>query len=427
MGYPAEKQLTFALHGHILTNINVWTPDSQWIVYDVRPDSAIFCGQTIERVNVQDGKVEAVYHATQDAFVGVATVSPQLPIRYAFIHGPENPDANWQYDFHHRRGVIVLDSERKRAETLDALDITPPYTVGALRGGSHVHVFSPDGTRLSFTYNDHVMHQKGAQYDLRNVGIALPLQAVRVNKQHPREYDGSHFCVLISQTTPFPQPGSDDINRAYEESWIGEQGYLRQDGKRQRWALAFIGDTVALDGSKVAEVFVVDLPEHNEAYRQAGDLPLEGTDEYLPAPPAGVKQRRLTFTAKRKYPGIVTHPRHWLRSSPDGSYIAFLMRDDNGVVQLYLISPNGGEMRQITDSVYDVQSAFSWHPDGRSLFMVMDNSVVRCDIASGALDRVTLRSSEPPCADAVVVSPDGKHVVYMRKVAGWTQIFSAKL
>lgn len=427
MTSPVEKQLTFDPHGHILTNINVWTPDSQWIVYDVRPDGATFCGQTIARVNVQDGRVETLYRSGQGAYVGVATVSPQLPLRYAFIHGPENPDEHWQYDFHHRRGVIVTEPQRDRAVTLDALDITPPYTAGALRGGSHVHVFSPDGTRLSFTYHDHVMHQKGSHYDLRNIGIALPLQAVTVDKQHPREYDGSHFCVLVSQTTPFPQPGSDAINRAYEESWIGQQGYLRQNGQRQRWALAFIGDTVAPDGRKVAEVFVVDLPECDEDYRQAGDFPLAGTDEHWPAPPAGVKQRRLTFTAERKYPGIVAHPRHWLRSSPDGSHIACLMRDDNGVVQLYSVSPNGGEMRQITQGVYDVQSAFSWHPDGRSVFMVMDNSIVRCDITSGAVDRITLRTAEPPCPEAVVVSPNGKQVAYMRKVEGWTQLFSAML
>lgn len=37
---------------------------------------------------------------------------------------------------------------------LDAMDITAPYTPGALRGGSHVHVFSPNGELVSFTYND---------------------------------------------------------------------------------------------------------------------------------------------------------------------------------------------------------------------------------------------------------------------------------
>lgn len=35
-----EKQLTFAPRHHQLTNINVWTADSQWLVYDVRPSGA---------------------------------------------------------------------------------------------------------------------------------------------------------------------------------------------------------------------------------------------------------------------------------------------------------------------------------------------------------------------------------------------------
>ncbi len=57
----------------------------------------------------------------------------------------------------------------------------------------------------------------GRAQDLRNVAIALPLHAVCPPKSHPREYDGSHYCVLVSRTTAAPQPGSDEINRAYEE------------------------------------------------------------------------------------------------------------------------------------------------------------------------------------------------------------------
>lgn len=106
-----------------------------------------------------DGQVDVVYRAQHGAHVGVVTVSPQQPTRYVFIHGPEHPDSRWHYDFHHRRGVIVSEPDRELAETLDAMDITEPYTAGA-RGGTHVHVFSPDATRLSFTYNDHVMHEK---------------------------------------------------------------------------------------------------------------------------------------------------------------------------------------------------------------------------------------------------------------------------
>lgn len=75
----------------------------------------------------------------------------------------------------------------------------------------------------------------------------------------------------MSQTTLNPEVGSDQISRAYEEGWIGNEGYLKPDGTRQRWALAFIGDTVGDKGAKVPEIFIVDLPEQNAAYSQAGN------------------------------------------------------------------------------------------------------------------------------------------------------------
>ncbi|WP_067700525.1 DUF3748 domain-containing protein [Erwinia sp. ErVv1] len=415
----SEHQLTFDQRNHHLTNINIWTADGQWLAYDVRPDGATFTSLTIERVNLS-GQTEVLYQATEGAHVGVVTVSPDLPPRYACIHGPEHPDSQWKYDFHHRRGVIV---QHGRAENLDACDITAPFTPGALRGGSHVHVFSPDGTRLSFTYNDHVMHELDVKEDLRNVGVAVPLHAVCPHKQHPREYDGSHFCVLVSQTTSTPQPGSDEISRAFEEGWIGTEGYLQHNGHRQRWALAFIGETQSQQGEKVCEVFIVDLPEKLADYAQPGDRPLEGTANQLPAPPRGVQQRRLTFTHARAYPGVVTTPRHWLRCSPDGRHIAFLMKDDGGVVQLWIVSPVGGEPHQITRVTHDIQSSFTWHPNGQSIAFIQDNSVMLCEIPRGKLTRLTERTTQAPLADAVVCSPDGQHVAFLRQVDGWQQIF----
>lgn len=419
-----EQQLTFDPRGHQLTNINVWTPDSQWLAYDVRPNGGTFNGLTIERVNCITGEIEVIYRARQGAHVGVVTVSPDIPARYVFIHGPEYPDSYWHYDFHHRRGVIVSEPDRELVVTLDAMDITAPYTPGALRGGSHVHVFSPDGSRLSFTYNDHVLHERDSALDCRNVGVALPLRGVNPPKHHPREHDGSHFCVLISCTTPTPQAGSDQINRAYEEGWIGARGYVKADGTRQRWALAFIGDTFSVQGEKVPEIFIADLPEHDRDYARAGTHPLEGTENTLPAPPAGVSQRRLTYTTERPFPGLATRPRHWLRSSPDGSAIACLMNDDNGVVQLWLISPNGGELRQLTASQWGIQSAFSWSPQGEHLAFICDNSVMLCDSLTGHLRRLTARSVVAPLADAVVFSPNGKKIAFMREIDGWAQIFT---
>lgn len=416
-----EKQLTFAQRNHQLTNINVWTADSHWLVYDVRSNASTFNSLTVERVNLS-GQTEILYLAQAGAHVGVITVSPDLPPRYVCIHGPEHPDSQWRYDFHHRRGVIIQNG---LVENMDACDITPPFTPGALRGGSHVHVFSPDGTRLSFTYNDHVMHELDVKQDLRNVGVAVPLHAVCPPLQHPREYAGSHFCVLVSATTATPTPGSDEINRAYEEGWIGEEGYLKSDGHRQRWALAFIGDTLSEKGEKVPEVFLVDLPEKMADYALEGDAPLAGTAATLPAPPLGVRQRRLTFTHDRPFPGLATSPRHWLRSSPDGRAIAFLMKDDDGVVQLWTIAPGGGKPRQITHAASDIQSAFSWHPDGKSVAFINDNSVVLCDTGSGKMRRLTARTAEAPLPEAVVCSPDGLYVAYLRNVAGFQQIFIA--
>lgn len=46
-----------------------------------------------------------------------------------------------------------------------------------------------------------------------------------------------------------------------------------------------------------------------------------------------------------------------------------------------------------------------------------------CDIANGNMQRLTKRTAQPPLGDAVVFSPDGKQVAFMREVAGFNQIF----
>lgn len=401
------KQITTAPRNHQLTNTQTWTPDSQWLVFDVRPSGASFTGDTIERVNLHSGDVEVIYRAPEGAHVGVVTVNPHED-RYVFIHGPENPDADWHYDFHHRRGVITALG---KTANLDAMDITAPFTPGALRGGSHVHVFSPNGKNVSFTYNDHVMHEWDARCDLRNVGVAVPYGPVQPQGTHPREYAGSHWCVLVSHTTPEPAPGSDDINRAYEEGWVG-------DGN-----IAFIGDTLSDKGEKVPELFIVALPDSESDWKEPGDAPLQGTETTLPAPPKGVLQQRLTFTHSRAWPGLVSVPRHWVRSNTQGTQIAFLMRDDAGIVQLWLISPQGGEPQQLTHSATGIQSAFNWHPSGEALGFVLENRIARCDASNGEVTFLTSGNARCPSADAVVFSPDGKQIAWMEEVDGFRQLW----
>jgi len=190
---------------------------------------------------------------------------------------------------------------------------------------------------------------------------------------------------------------------------------VRADGSRQRRALAFQGQVVADNGATISEVFIADLPDD---LTQPGDGPLAGTETRMPSPPKGCVQRRLTFTAQRKFPGL-QGPRHWLRSSPDGSRIAFLMKDDAGLAQLWTVSPNGGPPAQVTRNPWSIASTFTWSPDGRRLAYVMDNSICVTEAVSGKTKRMTRRTDDAtaPRPEACVFSPDGKKLAYLRRVA----------
>lgn len=417
-----ERQVTHAPHGHGLTNINVWSPDSQWIVYDVRSADNVFDSARIEQVNVATGEIQRLYEAKNGAACGVVTYSPTAP-RVVFIHGPEHPAADWSYGASRRRGALVDVRRPGESRPLDAMSYAPPFTPGALRGGSHVHVFSPDGRWVSFTYEDEVLARfkepaSDRDPNQRNIAVAVPAAGpVRVARGHPRNHDGDFFSVVVTRTVAQPRPGSDEINRAYEEGWV-----TGRDGRR---ALAFLGNVIAADGREHAEVFLAELPDD---LTRAGDAPLEGTATRRPAPPQGVTQRRLTFTAERTFPGVATTPRHWLRASPDGSQIAFLMKDDAGVVQLWTVSPRGGAPQQVTRNATGVASAFTWSPDGRGIAHVRDGRVCVTNVVSGDTQPLTATTAGAALPYACVFSPDGRQIAFMRNVssggATFMQIFT---
>lgn len=406
----AEKQCTRAPGGKILTNTGVWSPDSEWIVYDTRSDAAgeNFDGTRIEMVHVRTSEVKVLYESRRNAHCGVATFHPREN-KVVFILGPENPTPDWQYGPSHRQGVIVEVANPGVSRNLDARDLKTPFTAGALRGGSHVHVWDAAGDWVSFTYNDALVES-----ELRDIGVSIPNRPVRVPIEHPRNHNGDYFSVLVTRTTANPKPGSDEIKRACEEGWIGTNGYVREDASRQRRALAFQGHVVTARGETISEVFVADLPEE---LTRAGDSPVAGASPHRPSVPEGVVQRRLTFTSERKFPGI-QGPRHWLRSSPDGSRIAFLMKDDAGVTQLWTVSPNGGAAQQLTRNPWPIGSAFTWSNDGKFIAHVMNNSVFITDAATGTSTRLTARSDDEsaPRPEACVFSPEGRSIAFMRRV-----------
>ena len=398
----------------------MWSPDSEEIVFDTRSDAegAVFDGTRIELARARTGETRPLYTARNGAHCGAPLFHPR-EWRVVFILGPEQPTPDWQYGPYHRQGVLVDAARPGDPVNLDARDLTPPFTPGALRGGSHVHVWDAAGEWISFTYEDHVLArftEPGPDHDInqRNLGVSVPGHRVQVAKDHPRNHDGTYFTVIVTRTVANPQPGSDEIKKACEEGWVGTNGYLRADGARQRHALAFQGQVVTAGGDTISEVFIADLPPD---LTRPGEAPLEGTATRMPGPPRGVTQRRLTFTAERQFPGI-QGPRHWLRTSPDGARIAFLMKDDQGTAQLWTVSPTGGSPTQVTHNPCPIASTFTWSPDGRRVAHVMDHSVCVTDMDTGATTRLTPRHEDAtsPRPEACVFAPDGRKIAYVRRL-----------
>lgn len=433
-----EIQLTSDAKGHFLHTTQQFSSDDQWLVYDTRDDDPyIIRTCCIEMVNTETGEVRRLYQTErQTAFgpgVGGATFNP-LRSEVLFIHGLQNCDSLRPYGFSRRTGVMIRTDAPRQPVFLDARDVTPPFTPGALRGGTHAHTWSADGQWVSFTYNDDIMAQiskeEGSRKeDLRMVGVMAPYGPVNVEHDGTGEnIDGRLYSAVVTEVVENPPPGSDQISRACEDGWIGTEGYLRPDGSRQKRAVAFLGDVRNEKGEKLTEVFVVDIPD--DIRRASFERPTEGTLYSRPLPPAGTTQRRLTHTEDRKYPGV-QGPRHWLRSLPDGSLIFFMMKDEDGRVQIYGVSPNGGDVRQITQNDFSIETSFNVSPDGKWLVYGSKEIAYITEVSGGRARQV---SPAPPANASGMRAPnfsnDGTMIVYNRKVAmgdsSYYQIFLLK-
>lgn len=411
----SERVLTTRATGHLIHNSQVFSRDGRHIVFDSRNDETALATSTrIGMVEIASGIETTIYETSrgspQGPGAGAATFSP-VADEIVFIHGLDHASPEFPYAAHRRSAALASPASPGTMSRLDARDATAPFTPGALRGGTHAHHWSGDGQMLSFTYNDAVVPAPGpAPADLRTVGVIVRNRPVSVADPRPgEEFSGLGFTVLVVPVKPAPAPG--ELSRAFEEGWVGVDGYRRPDGSRQRRALAFIGNTVAADGRPVSEVFIADLPD--DLTRPGAD-PLEGTARDLPAPPAGVIIRRLTRTENTPRPGL-QGPRHWLRASPDGSTIAFLDEDEQGIVQIFGISPNGGEPRPLSRLRQSVDTPFTWSPDGRYLAASAGGRIVLITTANDRAEFLT-----PPSAPGqqprhgVVFSPDGRRLAFNR-------------
>ncbi|WP_461091728.1 DUF3748 domain-containing protein [Spirosoma gilvum] len=417
---PIETQLTFEAKGHTLNNNQVFSPDDHWIVYDTRNiDTGLGQTSSIELVDVNTKEIRQLYRTPSQTEngpgAGAVAFSPNES-KVLFLHGLRNADARYPYAMSRRTGVLVAVDQPQKPHFLDGRCLTAPFVPGALRGGTHAHQWSGDGHWISFTYNDEVMERLSqtnpAVKDLRTVGVLVPAHSVKVHDSNDADcFDGEWFAAVIAQVTEQPKPGSDEIERAFDETWIGNDGYRKADGSWQKRTIAFQGNIRNKENQLVTEVFVADLPD--DLTKAVPGKPLEGTATTRPNPPAGVRQRRITFTKHG-----IEGPRHWLRSLPDGTLIGFLAKDAAGLIQLFGVSPNGGPIRQLTHQPFSIQTTFNFSPDGKQVAYAADNSIFVSDLTSGEFRRLTPRSAdEQRPINGVVWSNKGDRIAYNRYVS----------
>ena len=382
--YTPEIKLTKdPLVNHTLDNNDNFSPDGKWLVYDTRTGVGGIGGSpSVERVNVETGENQVLFGVkdNRDWGPGAGAVSYHpIENKVIFIHGlpvctEKNPYQQWR-----RTGVIVNDNLPNVPILMDARDITFPFTPGALRGGTHRHEWSRDGKWVGYTYNDAIMKKledsTGVKWNLRTIAVSNQHHRVAIRNSNPEEtVAGSWYSAVVVRVVPDPKPGSDEISNAASDSWIGMPGYRKPDGTMQV-ARAFLGKVNNKDGKPVDELFVVDIPDSINVPGEYG--PLEGTSTTFPMPPKGTVQRRLTHTAETQFPGCSGV----VRSSRDGKYISYLAKDKNGIEQVFLISPLGGESLQVTEHPSNVQGGVRWSSDNRRIAYIWDNSIVITEIS----------------------------------------------
>ncbi|MEX0883299.1 MAG: DUF3748 domain-containing protein, partial [Cyclobacteriaceae bacterium] len=364
--------------------------------------------------------------------VGAVSYHP-FKNQVVFIHGLQNASDNYPYAGYRRTGVIVDELNPGVPIFMDSRDVIKPFTPGALRGGTHRHQWSADGDWIGFTYNDALMvaleEKTGKSYDLRTVGVAHRNGPKVLVDRGDGNIQGAWYSALVVRVVPEPTPGTNEIKKAYGDWWVGTEGYPLKNGGYQR-SRAFMGDVVTCDGKEITEVFIVDIPEQIHFPGEAG--PLQGSETQMPMPPKGAITKRLTFSEGRRFPGTASVPRHWLSSSMDGTYISFLAKDEGGIVQVYLVSPHGGERIQASFHTTDVQSTVRWHPKNREFTYICDNRIFLNTVdekgSIGNAVGITERSQKTPFAHCF--SRNGDRIVFNSHVVDngeeYIQIFLAE-
>jgi hypothetical protein len=370
--------LTSEERGHTLNRRQVLSPDRNWVVFDTRnDDTQIGTTKSIERLHLGTGQIEPVYEvdeATQyGPGVGAAAYHPYEE-KILFIHGLCNCCLESPYGVSRRFGALwdtkVGPAEfRFGASQVDGNSVVPSLIpLGVLSGGTHAHSWSPNGQRVSFTYDDALRPSMPRTVGFMTSDPAVCqivsdcFHAAKPSCFSPAETFAGRFASFLL-FEPDPNLG---IRKAVEECWVGNH------------SIAFLGSIVSKRGEEISEVFVADLPSDLELAESLRSRGRNQIGQVL----SGIEFRRLTFLENRHFPGV-QGPRHWLVSSPDGRALYFLLRDGNGVVQVAEIGIDSGDLRILTELECGVEGQISIDSEGGRLAMVSDGVVHIYDLDTG--------------------------------------------
>jgi hypothetical protein len=370
------RQRTSEACGHTLNHRQVFSPSGRDAYFDARNvDTEIMKTDRVGRIDLGTGEIDWVYQVPNAGpfgpGVGAVACHPQRD-RCIFIHGLRNCDAVKPYGATRRFGAMLdPDVPSGSIRSAEARCMRQNPQCGSLRGGTHAHSWSADGRAISFTYNDAWVeerhHDGQGPPDLRTVGVMWTDRPVEVSEPDSENFSGDCYAMLVASVSHRAEPGTDAIEMAREECFLGS-------GSR---GIAFLGRVRTVSGGTIDEVFVARWPE-SPALASGSSIP--DADGRLETP-AFVRIERVTRSEGRKYPGV-SGPRSWLVASPDGRRVVCPMKDDDGIVQVAAVDLESGQIEYLTHLATSLESPLALDRRGERISLMSEGRIGILDVAT---------------------------------------------